>query len=123
MLQLVWAAAVTTIRASIILLYMHIFSIRSFRIICYAVQAFNLAFLISTVVATCLICKPIAYNWDYTIPGGFCGNAKAYATYTAVVNLLLDFTVVMLPMRILWGLQMATRRKVAVSGMFSMGLA
>ena len=96
---------------------------RSFRIVCYGVQAFNLAFLISTVVATSLICKPIAYNWDYTIPDGACGKAKAYATYTALANLLLDFIVVMLPMRILWGLQMATRRKVAVSGMFSMGLA
>ena len=123
MLQLIWAVAVTMIRASIILLYIHIFPTRPFRIACYLVLAVNLFFLTATILATCLICTPLAYNWDYTIPGGSCGNAKAYATYTAALNLLLDFIVVILPMHILWGLQMATRRKVAVSAMFSMGLA
>ena len=111
------------IRASIILLYMHIFPTRPFRIVCYVVLAFNIAFLTATILATCLICTPISYNWNYTIRGGSCGNAKAYAIYTASLNLVLDFVVVILPMYILWGLQMATRRKVAVSGMFSMGLA
>ena len=121
--QLAWICAVTTIRASIILLYIHIFATRSFSIVCYAVLALNLAFFSTTIVARCLLCKPIAYSWDFTIPGGSCGNLPTFDTVNASVNLLQDFIVVVLPMPVLWRLQMAASRKLAVTGLFSLGLA
>ena len=40
----------------------------------------------------------------------------------AILNLLQDVVVVVLPMPVLWGLQMATTRKVALSCMFGMGI-
>ena len=123
LVQFVWIIAVTIIRTSIILLYIHIFSTRKFRIVCYAALGFNLVFLLTFILARCLVCKPIAYSWDYTIPGGSCGDEQAFDMFTASVNLLQDFIVVVLPMRVLWRLQMATTRKLAVSGLFSMGLA
>ena len=42
--------------------------------------------------------------------------------FVAVFNLLLDVTTVVLPMPILWGLQMAFGKKVALTLMFSMGV-
>lgn len=122
-MQFAWICAVTTIRASIVLLYINIFTTRPFRIVCYAVLAFNLTFFSTTILARCLICKPIEYSWDYTIPGGSCGDQKAFDIFTAGVNLLQDFIVVVLPMPVLWRLQMATSRKLAVTGLFSLGLA
>lgn len=42
--------------------------------------------------------------------------------YIAILNLLQDVVVVVLPMPILWGLQMARSRKVALSCIFGIGI-
>lgn len=119
---IVWVASVTTIRASVIALYIHIFQTRSFRIVCYGALAFNVLFFASAVVAECLICRPIAYRWDYTIQGGTCGNLKARDLSIAVINLIQDAVVVVLPMPVLWRLQMATGRKLIVSCILGLGI-
>lgn len=120
---ILWVFAVNIIRSSIILLYMHIFPTRSFRFVCGAVLAFNAAFFVGTILADCLICHPIAYRWDSSLRGGSCGDQKALDLFIAIFNLLLDITVVVLPMPILWGLQMAVSKKVMLTSMFSMGTA
>lgn len=68
-----------------------------------------------------LVCRPIQYYWDKLIPGGHCETFGHGFTITAVINLLLDISVIVLPAPIVWKLQMARRRKVAVSLVFSLG--
>ena len=111
------------IRASIIFLYVQIFMTPSFRRICYAVVIFNILFATATVLADCLICRPIAYRWDDTIKGGSCGDSRAVGLYTGIVNLFQDVLVVALPMPVLWRLQLAAGRKVAVTLIFGLGFA
>ena len=105
-----------------VLLYIRIFPVNHFKIVCWIVVAINIAGMIAVVLATCLICKPISYYSDKTIPGGHCGNLPAFILYMAVVNLLLDFMVVILPLPMLWKLQMKTKRKIELSIVFGMGL-
>ena len=120
--QLLWVVAVTLIRASVIFLYIRIFCTNAFRIACYVVLAINLAFFTATVLACCLICRPFAYNWDRSIQGS-CGDSKSLDLFIGAVNLLLDVTTVVLPLPVLWGLQMRAGRKLALSVLFSMGTA
>ena len=119
---MIWAAAVFLIRASILVLYIRIFRTKSFRITCYVVHGINFAFFISTILSTVLICRPFAYNWDKAIRGGRCGDQKSLDLYLGIFNLLLDVCVVVLPMPVLWGLQMAVSKKLMLSGMFGLGI-
>lgn len=121
---IIWVASVTFIRASIIFLYIHLFPTCIFRRICYTVLVANLCFFISTVLADCLICKPISYRWNREIGGtGSCGDEKSLDLFIGISNLILDVTAVVLPMPILWGLKMAVGKKVMLSAMFGMGTA
>ena len=54
---------------------------------------------------------------------GSCGDQKSLDLSIGIVNLLLDVTVVVLPMPVLWGLKMAVAKKAMLSGMFGMGTA
>ncbi|KAL2042969.1 hypothetical protein N7G274_004027 [Stereocaulon virgatum] len=117
----VWAVAVFFIRASILVLYTRIFQTRSFRISCYLIHSFNTAFFVTAVLLPCLICRPISFRWNSQIPGGTCGNQKALDLYIGVVNFMLDAIMVILPMPVLWGLQMATNKKVMLSLIFGLG--
>lgn len=119
--QLLWVAAVTFVRASVLLLYIRIFRTPTFRTACYVVHGVNVAYFIAVVLACCLICRPFTYNWDHSIRGT-CGNQKSLDLFIGVFNLLLDVTTVILPMPVLWGLQMATSKKVVLTGMFSLGI-
>lgn len=118
--QLLWVTAVTFIRASVIFLYIHIFVKRPFRIACYVVLTVNMAYFTATMLACCLICRPFAYNWDQSIRGT-CGDQKSLDLFIGVFNLLMDITTVALPLPVLWGLQMPTGRKIAISALMSMG--
>lgn len=109
-------------RASIVTLYIHLFRTRTFRTVCYVVLAINTLFLASIILTTCLLCRPLAYTWNKTIEGGTCGEQKQFDMFVAVFNLLLDAMTVVLPMPILWGLQMAFGKKVALTLMFGMGV-
>ena len=112
----------TTIRAAIILVYISIFPLRSVSIACYTILAINVAFGVSAVLADCLICQPISYRWGVSTAGGSCGNQKALDLDVAVLNLLLDVVVVVLPMPTLWKLPLAKGRKAALTCMFGIGI-
>ena len=53
---------------------------------------------------------------------GSCGDQELLDMYIAILNLLQDVVVVVLPMPILWGLQMARSRKAALSCIFGIGI-
>ena len=114
--------AVTIIRAAILTLYIQIFPTRSFRIACYAALGVDIIFGVSAVIADCLICQPITFRWAPTMVDGFCGDQKSLDMFIAILNLLQDVAVVVLPMPILWGLQMARSRKVELSCIFGLGI-
>ena len=89
---------------------------------CYGALLFNMTFLITTIIADCLICRPISYRWDFSIKGASCGDEKKLSLFIAIVNFLQDVIVVVLPMPVLWQLQMAVSRKASLTCMFGMGI-
>ena len=120
---ILWAFCIFFIRASVVHLYLCLFTLpQSFRIACYVVLVLNTFFVISIVTATITLCQPLERMWDPSIAGR-CGNKKLFDLLTAIVNLCLDLAVVLLPMPILWGLQMALKRKVILTLIFGMGIA
>ena len=119
--QILWISSNTCVRISIIFLYITIFRVRSFRIAAYTVLGLNLAYFLAVILQTLLICQPVAFNWDQTIAGS-CGDQKTSDEVIGVLNILYDVILIILPMPMLWRLQMATSRKLALSAIFGMGI-
>lgn len=76
----------------------------------------------SIVLEALLLCRPIQYGWNKSIHG-VCGIQQLGFLLTGIVNIIIDVFIVLLPMPMLWGLQMPLTRKVAISGIFGMGFA
>ena len=53
---------------------------------------------------------------------GTCGDQKSLDLFIGVFNLLMDVAVVVLPLPVLWGLQLKWGKKVVLSLIFSMGI-
>ena len=118
--QTLSVAAVSLLRASILSLYHHIFRVKLFRLACYVVHGVNFAYFVGTVLAACLICRPISANWDPQ--AGTCGDEKSFDLFIGICNMILDVTVVVLPLPIVWKLQMTRAKKIVLSAIFGMGL-
>lgn len=74
------------------------------------------------IIAPFLMCQPLAYNWDPTIPGGSCGDEVSLWVVTGVFNILTDLIVILLPMPYLYGLELAMYKKIALMCTFGIGL-
>lgn len=73
-LQLFWALSLGLSKASILLLYSSVFAVRPVIWTARCAIVFIALWVIGTIMAGLLICRPFAMNWDHTIPGGKCGD-------------------------------------------------
>jgi hypothetical protein len=105
-----------------LLFYIRIFAIRGFRHTCWAIVGLNAMIFASVVIATCLICRPITYSFDKTSPNGECGDLDRFEQYIAIINMIADSIIVILPMPMLWRLQMDTKKKVGISILLGLGV-
>ena len=59
--------------------------------------------------------------WKPFLPGK-CVNFNAILIAAATINVVSDFTILILPIRSIWNLKMPTRRKLGISSVFGVGL-
>lgn len=84
--------------------------------------------VISTIVALMVVfttCKPMACMWDRTIPDCKCGSLENVITLSYVVsavNIATDWTVAIMPIFVLWDIQLKPRVKVVTCGILGMGV-
>jgi hypothetical protein len=63
-------------------------------------------------------------NLDYRtldIPSEYCISTEKFYTANAALNVVSDILILLLPIPIVWGLNTDTRKKIIVTGLFSMG--
>lgn len=80
----------------------------------YGFLALMLAYYIPAVIVKIRICKPIARFWDDKISSGSCLDQSAIIMADAVVSVLSDTIVLLLPLPLTLGLQMSWKRKLRV---------
>ena len=81
----------------------------------------NLAFYFPYLAATVFQCVPRARIWDPMLKGG-CINLKAAFIAASAINVVSDFSILLLPLYRLSKLKIPTRRKIGVLAIFAVGL-
>lgn len=80
-----------------------------------------LLYWVATVFTLALGCRPVQYNWNRKIPGS-CGDIRKIQLGSAGFNMVMDLLVVLLPLPVIWRLQMSSRKKIGVSVSFAIGI-
>jgi hypothetical protein len=123
----VWLAANTTIKLSILLFYRRIFcppsspSPRLARLITFSmigVLAWGIAFFFWAA----FVCKPLKAYWSLLpIKGQKCYDAQGYKSY-GFIDIALDVYLLILPQYKIWNMRMELHRKIAVGTVMSFAL-
>jgi hypothetical protein len=116
-----WLFATVFCKLSILWFYTCIFTTKRFKVAARILMLIAASYGISFLCVFCTNCHPFSYSW-HPVPGGYCKSITVEELTSVSLNMVLDTSIVILPMPPLWGLNMATRKKAAISFLFSLGL-
>ncbi|KAJ6018380.1 hypothetical protein N7499_003694 [Penicillium canescens] len=120
--QLVYNPALTVVKVSILIFLRRLESqSRVVNGLIWGAMAFVVGLFIATLMVDIFQCRPVAYVYDMSIPGGTCIDQGGFYVSTAALNLLTDLVVLSIPIIITRSLQMPLRRKIAVCVILCLG--
>lgn len=79
------------------------------------------AYFITLLAMNCTQCSPRPISVTWTSPGS-CMPHQAQASSMGFINAIIDSTILMLPIRMVWALQMSHKQKVMICSVFGLGL-
>jgi len=117
--ELTYFTAVTLPKMSMLCLYLRVFSwggrMRQATLVLLATVAVTwLAFVITTL----LQCHPLSKLWDAREKDSGCINLRFYFNAQTLPGIFLDFLIMGLPLKTVWGLKLPTAKRVALVGIF-----
>ncbi|KAI1374031.1 integral membrane protein [Hypoxylon crocopeplum] len=108
-------------KTSILLLYLRLFRVqRWFRFTAYIMIAYIWIWSITATFVALFQCNPISYVWDKSI-SGTCIDQFSYLRWNTVPNVIHDIAMLIMPVPIIWKLQVELRQKLALSCVFVVG--
>lgn len=122
--EFVYQITVCLYKLSIIFVYYRIFVLKRFRAALHLVLGFISAYFVWSILQTLLQCLPFAAIWRiYNSPhqGDRCIPARAHLLSLAVANVIIDWTLLFLPIPIIWTLKMSLVNKVEVTIVIAIG--
>lgn len=120
--EIIYVVVLALIKVSIVTMYLRIFwAYRPFYIACYVVLTFILLSSSIITILTILSCQPVEFFWNRDIAGGSCLDITALAYANSGLAVLHDLIIIILPIFMLWNLQMSRKKKVFIGVMFALG--
>lgn len=119
--RVIYLLITTAIKSSILLFYLRLSPFPTFR---RWVKATMVACSIEGVLFISMAlsqCTPVETYWNFEIPG-HCINILAFFRAETAFNLVTNVVILLLPMPMVWHLQMALRRKLLLIGIFASGV-
>jgi hypothetical protein len=100
---------------------MHIFSlIRAFNKICYILLVVVTGATAWGIIGVIFMCKPVQKYWDPGTPGS-CLDVELHFWSSAIIGIVLDFTLWLLPMPVIGTLNLVGRQKIGLVFVFGLG--
>ncbi|KAI9848486.1 MAG: hypothetical protein M1838_000509 [Thelocarpon superellum] len=108
-------------KLSILFLYLRLFQVhRLFIYLSYGLIFVVMGYLLSSIGVAIFQCAPVEKAWNPAVPG-HCMQIQNLAIFSAVMNVITDFAIFLLPLPLVWGLRMAPRAKVGLLMVFLAG--
>ena len=119
--SLLYALAVTSAKLSILLYYGRIFTLGRFRQALYAVGSICTLWCVLVVFVTLFQCSPVRKGWEPGLEGS-CLNLRTIYYGTAISNMILDVIINVLPVKMVWKLQLPLRQRMLLMVIMGLGV-
>ncbi|KAK4223447.1 hypothetical protein QBC38DRAFT_487658 [Podospora fimiseda] len=117
---LFYTLTLLTSKISILLLYIHLFTLRWARLAGQSLLGIVVLSHLYMILVTFTACIPLVSYWDFRVTKKYCHPQAVWWSNTAL-HMITDFFIFMLPMPVVWGIQVARRQKLVLMGVFGFG--
>jgi hypothetical protein len=118
-----WTFATGFCKLTILALYIQAFGANRFlRTFCYFMVSCVSGWMLSFLIVFSTHCDKIWHFWDPVLQAMNCRSTLKEEYASVVSNLVLDCIIVIIPLPVIWRLQMPLRKKFTVTAMFGLGL-
>lgn len=117
--QIFYVLAPPSVKLSLLFLYRRIFEHSRFLRLVYGVVGLIVVWAIIMTFLSIFNCKPISAFWTTK---GTCLDFRQFAIGYAIVNIITDFAVWLMPIPSVWKIQLPQAQKIALSLIFAIGL-
>lgn len=123
-MSMVYFSVSATTKLSIIFMYKRIFDCDAlFRRLIFALAAIVIGFWIGCTVANLLNCFPMRYVWINSLSDPrYCFNYNIFWFASGLAEAVIDILIIILPIKIVLGLHLSIRQKIAVASVFMIGV-
>ena len=111
---------ITAIKSSVLLFYLRLSPFPTFRTWVIAAMVACIIEGVLFILMALFQCTPVRRVWNFEIPG-HCIDTLGFFRAETVFNLVTNVVILLLPMPMVWHLQMALRRKLLLIGIFATG--
>ena len=121
--ELIYASVVTCIKASILCLYLRIFGVnKTLAKMVYALLVLVGCWGIATFFSSVFQCWPVKATWLPKAADRHCFDYRAWLIWTNVPNIVIDFFILVLPIPLVWGLNLSVSRRVSLNAVLIFGV-
>lgn len=119
---LVYAPCMACAKAALCLFYRRLNPNRLYQIAVGATLFLDVGAYTGIFFSLIFACRPIAASWNPLLgPTSVCINRGAIYIATAVVGIVTDALLIIIPITTIWGLQMPTKQKIGLTAIFGVG--
>ncbi len=119
-IEVEYRPAIAAVKLSVLLLYRRLFPNYRFQIIASCVGGLILCYTVIGVLVVIFECQPVEAAWE-PLMNGSCIHLNVEAMCMSTMNIITDFVTLILPMPLLWRLQISRGRKIQLMGIFLTG--
>lgn len=123
-LEILYFFQMTLLKLTLLFFFLRIFPRGMVRNLIKGSIAFTVLYGVTFVIVAIFQCRPISHywiNWDKEHKDGQCININALAWSNAIISIVLDVWMLVLPLWQVFRLQLTWRKKLSVAVMFLVG--
>lgn len=120
-IECISSCAVAFPKLSILASFLRIFTKKAYRVPTYILMVIVSLTAIAGVITSLASCRPFSARWDPDLFITSCIDAPRFWFGLCVPNVATDIVMLILPMPIVWKLNISTKQKVILSGVFLTG--
>lgn len=119
-IEILYISAFTSAKLSILNLYLRIFSTKPMRRVTFILMAVVIMTWICETLSAIFQCTPVHSIWDKSIHG-HCVDQDAMFRFWSIPNIITDAIMLILPLPLVWKLQLPFDQKVGLTFTFLLG--
>lgn len=119
--MILYAAGIATSRLGTLFLYLRVFPQRSMQLATKLFMAISTSLVIALTLWDIFTCRPVSLNWDSEVEGK-CNDRLPPYLAACILSMSSDIITLLLPMPLVWSLNMRWENKIGLTFLFAMGL-